>query len=78
MSRSTEASHCTIWRLIQTHMLHAVTISKWAQMAANDEQLEQLRHENKMLKEELNSEIEAAKCACAARKPLCGRHLLTI
>ena len=32
------------------------------QMAANEEQMEQLRHENKMLKEELNKEIEAAKC----------------
>ncbi len=31
-------------------------------MAANDKQLEQLRHENEMLKEELNNEIEAAKC----------------
>jgi len=31
-----------------------------AKMAAADEQLEQLRHENKMLKEELNNEIEAA------------------
>ena len=33
------------------------------QMAANNGQLEQLRHENEMLKEELNNEIEAAKCA---------------
>ena len=31
-----------------------------AQMSANDGEVEDLRHENKMLKEELNAEMEAA------------------
>ncbi len=55
------------------------------QMAANDKQLEQLRHENEMLKEELNSEIEAAKCVrineencvvCLSRPMRCRQHHL--